>query len=68
MRPTLPLFWRLSAEAQAALMKFQFDNYGVRLDIVPVALGDINIDTALETTDEIDKLMRQPPKHPRQVV
>ncbi len=65
MRNSVPIFWCLSVEAQAVLMKFQFDNYGVRLDILPAPEG-IQIDTELETPEEIDKLMRQPPKHPRQ--
>jgi len=52
-----PLFWCLSAEAQALLMKFQFDNYGFRLEIPPLPEEGYK-ETKLESLEEINKLKR----------
>lgn len=49
-------------------MLYQHDTYGVSLEILSFTQPsqDITIDTELETLEEIDKLIRQPPKHSRQ--
>ena len=52
-------------------MQYQHDNYGVKLEVIsaaPVEDSGVQVDVELETPEEIDKLMRQPPKHPRQGV
>jgi len=60
-----PLFWCLEPAKQAGLMKFQFDNYGLRLKIPP-KLKDIQAE-AMESPEELEKIMRQVPEHPKKV-
>lgn len=62
MRTTWPLFWCLKPEAQALLMKYQWDNHGFRLQVPPLS-DDGHIDTKIESPEEIDKLMRQKPRY-----
>ena len=60
-----PLFWCLSAAAQARLMQLHFDLTGTRLTIPP----EIKITTPKasivlgESEDEIDREMRQKPRY-----
>lgn len=61
-RATWPLFWCLSAETQALLMKYQFDKYGFRL-VIPPRPSDTHSDTAIESPEEIDRLIRQRPHY-----
>ena len=71
MRNSVPIFWCLSAKTQAALMQYQHDNYGVKLEVIsgPVAEEpDIQIDVGLESPEEIAQLMKIPTKwkkHPQ---
>lgn len=62
-----PLFWCLSAETQAKLMQYQWDNYGLPLEI-PKQASDTHVAPVLESPEEIDRLMRQRPRRPRRVV
>ncbi|MBA7587880.1 hypothetical protein ES708_29926 [subsurface metagenome] len=57
-----PLFWCLKPEDQAKLMQFEWDNYGLHLSIPPRP-GETHVPTALESPEEIDKLMRQTRRH-----
>jgi len=56
-----PLFWCLKSEDQAKLMQFQWDVYGLKLDIPtpPRASKSVWQTVMLESAEEIDKLMRQ---------
>ncbi|MBA7577414.1 hypothetical protein ES708_19266 [subsurface metagenome] len=56
-----PLFWCLSPAAQARLMQWYWDNYGLHLSIPP-RLGETHVPPHIESVEEIDWLMRQPPK------
>ena len=66
-RPKYPLFWCISAQAQAALMQFNFDTYGKIL--IPPAPPDTSeggwSNTWHESLKDIDRLMRQPPSRSR---
>lgn len=68
-----PLFWNLKvdrqAAIQAALMQFQWDNYGELLEILnsPIPLsGAVTYSVQLENLEEIGKLLRQPPSRSRE--
>ena len=63
-RVTWPLFWCLKPEDQARLMQFQWDKFGLRLEIPPLP-SDIHIDTALESPEEIGRIIRKRPHHPK---
>ena len=65
-RTTWPLFWCLSVESHAALMKFQLDKYGQHL-VIPPLPKDVRIDTKLKSLEEIDRLMRRKPRYPKGV-
>ena len=56
-----PIFHCLSAQSQALLMQFQYDNFGVSLDIPPVP-EDVHIEPNIESLEEIDKIIREPTK------
>lgn len=62
-----PLWWCLKPESQAALMLFQFQNYGTKLDIPapPQTSKGIWLNTQLETAEEIDHIIRQAPSRSR---
>lgn len=66
MRTTWSLFWCISAQSQAKLMQYHWDNYGFRLEI-PSLPGDFHYDTELEPLEELERLMRQKPHHPKRV-
>lgn len=63
----VPVFWCLSAKSQAALMQFQYDEHGERLDIPtpPQTSRGTWLTVVGETSEEIDKIMRQPPSKSR---
>jgi len=60
------LFWSLSVDEQVALMQYQWQNYGTKLEVArPPEVGVlVNIQVEL---DEIDKLMRQAPHSPKRL-
>lgn len=62
MRTMWPLFWCLSPQDQAKLMQYQWDNFGFRL-VIPPLPSDIDIDTEIESPEEIDRLIRQKPRY-----
>ena len=62
-----PLFYCISVEEQALLMQFQWDEYGFRLTIPP-APSHGRIDTEIESPEEIERIMKQPPKHKKRAV
>jgi len=53
---TWPLWWCLEPEAQVLLMQYQWDTYGFKLTIPP---RPSHSTTEMESTEEIDILMRQ---------
>ena len=60
-----PLWRCLKPADQAAIKRFQLDNYGEKLDISPAAiLSDIVV---IEESEELEKIMRQKPKGPRHI-
>ena len=63
------LFWRISAQAQALLMRYQYNNYGEKLEIPPPpgTSKGVWLTVQVENSEEIDKLMRQRPKSPKKV-
>ena len=65
-RTTWPLFWCLKPKCLAKLIQWYWDNYGFLLEIPP-PLDGISIDTAFESLEEIDRLMRQKPHYPKGV-
>ena len=54
------LFWNLKPETQAALMQWQYDNYGKKMDIPtpPMTSEGVWLNVKMENVQEIDKLMR----------
>ncbi len=69
MQGRWPLFWCLEPKAQAVLMIFQLETYGMKLEIPtpPQTSKGAWLNVQIENSEEIDKLMRQAPKHQRQV-
>ncbi len=59
-----PLWWCLEAEAQALLMQFQWDTHGYRLQIPPEPRSG-NIDTEIESPEEIGRIIRRAPSRSR---
>jgi len=59
-----PIWWCLSAENQAKLMQFQWDNFGYYLEIPPLPVGSIE---NIESLEEIDKIIRKPPKSQKRI-
>lgn len=60
MEKQIPLFWRLTPAAQAALIICQWDNHGELLR--PAELEDTKSEWKVvlpESPEEIDKIMRQ---------
>ena len=64
-RNEYPLFWMLKPEAQAKLMQLYWDEFGTRLEIpAPPGMDAETWQTIrLESLEEIDRIIRQPPKH-----
>ena len=56
-RTTWPLWEYLSNEALVALIKFQWENYGLKLDLMTDAFREI------ESLDEIQRIMVQRPRY-----
>ena len=67
MRSKWPLFWCLEPKAQALLMQYQWDNYELKLAISapPRTSKGAWFNVQLENSEEIDRLMRQPPSRSR---
>lgn len=69
-RSTWPLFWCLSAKAQANLMQFQWDRYGGTLDIPKPRHTSEGVwqTVVLENQEEIERIMSQAPHQQKRVV
>ena len=61
------LFWCLKPEKQAALIRYQFDNYGEKLEIPtpPMTSKGVWQTVQLENLEEIGRLIRQAPSRSR---
>jgi len=62
-----PIWWCLEPEAQAVLMQYEWEKYGYHLTIPPMQ-DHSHINTKLESSRELERLMRQPPRHQMRVV
>jgi len=62
-----PLWECISAKALVELAQYQWRNYGTKLDITKGA-QDYTGQFFIESLEEIDRLMRQPPKHQKRAV
>ena len=58
-RTTWPLWDCISPESLVALIKFQWENYGLKLTLLTDAFRE------LESLKEIDRIMRQRPHYPK---
>ena len=56
---TQPLWERLSSDSLIKLIQYQWQNYGLKLDIIATV--------KVEDIDEIDRLIRQAPHRQRRV-
>jgi len=54
------LWWCLSAQDQAKLMKFAWENYGYRLTIPPFPIPQLEI-KASESFEELERSLKQRP-------
>ncbi len=61
VRATWPLWECISPEALAKLILYQWEEYGLKLELLSLFMED-TIDTEIEPIQEIDKLMRIPIK------
>jgi len=61
-RTTWPLWECLEPQVLAKLVQYQWDNYGLKLEL----LSDIYRD--VEGLEEIGHLIRQPPRHQKRMV
>ena len=67
-----PLFWCLKvdrqAETQAALIQFQWDNYGeiLKIPTPPMTSKGVWLTVETETIEEIGRLMRHAPSRSRE--
>ena len=63
----IPLFWCLSARSQALLMQYNWDNFGIRLEIPPLPEEpEPIIPTPVDMTlAEIGEFMSQAPSRSR---
>ena len=52
----VPLWHRLEDESQEALISYQRENYGLEIEIPPEPLF-------IESLEEIERIMREVPKH-----
>ena len=64
-----PLFWCLKTDQQAKLMQFYYDKYGEILDIPkpPQTAQSVWLTVQMESSKEIDHLMRQAPSHQKRI-
>lgn len=60
-RVTWPLWQCISPESLAKLILYQWDHYGLKLDLLSGSESDIHVVTTIEPLEEIDHIMRQPP-------
>lgn len=60
-RTTWPLWECLQLESLVKLIQYQWDNYGLKLELL------IDIYREMESLEEIDRLMRQKPHYPKGV-
>lgn len=67
-RNTWPLWQCLEPQVLAKLVAFQWKHYRTKLDLLTGPRANIHIDTQIESLEEIDRLMRTPPEHPKRVV
>jgi len=61
----IPLFWCLTAQAQAKLMQYQYDTYGYKLTIPGPPKAMYGEHYEIEPLEDIDRLMRQAPSRSR---
>lgn len=52
------LWWCLKPGTQVLLMQFQWDNFGFKVEIPPCLEGIDDIETKLETLEEINRLKK----------
>ena len=60
----------ISDKARAKLEQYQWEHYGLKLEMLnsPVpSTGDVVVPVQVEDIEEIDRLMRMPPKSPRKM-
>ena len=65
-RSQCAIFWMVSAKAQAALMKAHFDDDHTKLNIPPAQDTSSNWEPP-ESPEDIEKIMREAPRHVRRV-
>lgn len=58
-----PLWECLSNESLLFLVKYQWDVYGTRLDILIAEERSVNVEAVYPSLDQIDKTMREKPLH-----
>jgi len=65
----MKIFWMLTEESQANLMRFQYEKYGIHLNIPRRPEGKIGVDMDGIEMDEVGmaKFMQQRPHSPRKV-
>lgn len=56
-----------NAQAIQDLDDYQVKKHNCHIEVRKEKEPGVSIDTALESLEELDKLMRQPPHHPREV-
>ena len=66
MKIEWPLWWCLEPEAQAALMQYEWNEYGYHLQIPPMPSHGY-IDTEIESPEEIGRIIKRPPRHQKRV-
>ncbi len=52
----------MKPESLALLALYQWETYGYNLEIIARSKDDIQVETQLESVEEIDKIMRQAPR------
>ena len=65
-RAKCPIFWMVSAKAQAALMKAHYADDHTKLNIPPAPDTSSKWEVT-ETSEDIEKIMREAPQHMRRV-
>ncbi len=58
-----PLGELISTESLVSLMKYQWETYGTKLDIVIEQRNPVEVETEIEPVEEIDKLIRERPRY-----
>lgn len=61
MTITWPIWECISPLVLALLIQYQWDNYGLKLDLMSDPF------TEIESREELGRLMKQKPEHPRMV-